>query len=567
MSTCAPPKVPSSRAEVGVSDKLYRLFLNSADAVPPQPVPPQVPPKGDKPLPTGCSGNGVTKTVVTFAGIDGSVDRLEAALHRSALIIEFAAAKGNDVHACFLGGALPPDALPPDALPPGTNKDKSVVEILNDYVSSEKILKNVPARNVHLFVGPREMGHLKSRDENVRKYLLNAKVVECFGPDSMDANGSGGVWIKSTSTDAATWLNVGSPTLLEWRTHVNKKWLQAVLEVEQGGNNVSDRQGFWLTLAEKDEKDDALVPSEGLLTPEGVGGGAMFARPTSAPFGLLQRRLLLRKPSDAWPEITFATEQLWLDLGTASESIAIGVKTFCFSTMKYIRSMSLPPIDRTLRIENLQFDVSCALCTLCTHETAGSKPWARFLDLRGQLGPCVSAGRNGNEALRVIHFRGPEMPPVTMLLPELYLRYTLQDYLVNLEGVDLGSFCVFGVMGFDDRHGIKTRFPNLSEAEQSDAARFHGLRIWRGVHSNPNDALGQVFTPDPSRSLLQGLGGVQEVAGKRVDSGTGTTTFHVLTHSADSLSGLAVKWVFAPGETNDMPCLDVDNDDFQKFVT
>ena len=193
-----------SRSVSGLTSNLYSLFVTEspASAALPQPMAPTAPTapvlvseRLPTPATTGCGMNGVTKTVIVIAGVNGKIKRLEAAMDRTKGIAKIAQGNGNALHYVFLGGALPPHGA----------KDEKVAERLVGLRSKGIPELGLKPDRVHLVAGPREIQALSlvasgNAEEAVKQYLASSKLVECLGPEWMDEKGSAGLWLKATGT-------------------------------------------------------------------------------------------------------------------------------------------------------------------------------------------------------------------------------------------------------------------------------------------------------------------------------------------------------------------------------
>ena len=174
----------------------------------------------------------------------------------------------------------------------------------------------------------------------------------------------------------------------------------------------------------------------------------------------------------------------------------------------------------------------------------------------------------------MVHWKGPSMPDVIMLLPEQYVRYALQDYYQELLPIgSVGACVVSGFLVLDDANNVAMRVPDVSEAEQLMAHEAMGSRIWKlsAAPKGRDESIKDILAAPPAwRSTLNYTIDAQQVlkAGQRLDSAAGRHIFYTRTSTSDPLSGLVVKWVFAPGEKDvcDMPTLDLANDDFETVV-
>jgi hypothetical protein len=362
---------------------------------------------------------------------------------------------------------------------------------------------------------------------------------------------------------------------MKWKDEFNRRWHEVAADPWSVRENQHAKWQFWRILGAQAALDEEQFPAQGLQSPLSGRAMAAFARETAA-FGTVRRTLAVDKKSRM-----HLPGDLWLDVGAASDSLYWAVSTWCHSTMNAINSHALPPLDRTPTLDDLQYDVSCTLSSLVQHTESTSTlapsvaPWANFGQLRGLLGPCVLAGRDGREVMRLVHWSGRGMPDVVMLLPEAYVRVVLQDYFHDLVAVsELGAQSTSGFAVLHNVNAVALRLPNLTEAEQADAAASMGTRIW-SVHPIPPTSSKElademIAAPKPWRALLRFSSHAEElVPGHRIESNASRTVFYTHQSSADPVAGLWVKWVFAPGASanaRDLPTLEVDNDAFETVV-
>lgn len=564
----------------GLASDLYSMLLT-------EPAPKSLP----VPVtPIGCGVKGVTKTLIVFAGLNGRRARLHAALERTKPTADVARANGNDVHFVFLGCALPQHGA----------HDEQVVDAMVEIATKGSAEFGIDAgANVHLIVGPQEIQALSmvasgAGSPSLGKYLAMSKFAECLGPEGMDEQGAGGCWLKCTSTQAgavvgrlpgvgvmgkdgprAEWVEAPAPlAAVAWKDAMNEYWRAIATDPAKVRDQSPGLWQFWMTIGVQSALDVEKLPAAGL----GAGEShalAVFARQTAA-FGVLRRTLLVNRQSRM-----LLPGDCWLDVGVASDSLFWATQTWCHGTMKALNEHAVPNVDRTPSMSELQYDVSCTLSSLVQHSEQGDTlsppiaPWANFGGLRGQLGPCVSAGRDGQEVMRVVHWTGPGVPDVVMLLPEAYVQFALKDYVNALvDSVMLGASSTSGFLVLDDSNVVAMRVPGVSEAEQGEAHRVLGPRLWKYTPRN-EDGVGatkQMEAGPAWRRLLRyrvagAPDGPELVPGQRISSSTGRSIFYTHTTAADSLSGLVVRWVFAPhtdvAHPRDLPTLDVDNGAFE----
>lgn len=618
-----------------LSNDLYNLLVSDTPQQLPPPLAPSAPAASSAPPvvleggesmepPTvadvGCRMAGITRTVFVIGGVNGSRERLKVALDKTVSLSRVASARGNQVHLAFLGGALPPH---------GSVAKETALQHMVSIAKSGSAEHGVSAENVHLIVGPREIqalsilaspamsdgDSLPVPPEDIREYLVRSKLLEWIGPSAPSSEdernifprrgASRGLWLKAVSTQGgsmvgkfpgvgvvgagnklrAEWISPPDEmtSLLDWKDKLNDRWRVVTLDPLRLRQTQPDRWQFWMTLGVQGTFDEESKPASGLELKRDESS-AVFSRPIM-PFGMIkstldiERRTLLSTPAETW-----------MDVGVVDTGVTWAVQTWCYGTSKVMNAHTLPMLDKTPSIAELQYDVSCTLSSLVQYADRAqgaleppSHPWANFGSMKGVLGPCVVGGREGQEVLRVIWWTSESAPSVTLLLPEAYVRHVLSDYYQDRLGlVSLGLRAVSGFLALSDEDEIPVRFPDLSEAEQSYAVQAFGSRIWRTGHGSASSrgscagALADMQSAPASwRSLLSyAVDGADSASsdalrpGQRVHTSSGSTIFYVHTTSADALMGLNVRWVFAPKEgtdvARDMPTLDVANDAFER---
>ena len=236
----------SARSVSGLASNLYAsLFVTESPiaAALPAPLVPTAPLLASERLPTpaatGCGMNGVTKSVVVIAGVNGKMARLQTALKKTEAIAKIAQGNGNALHYVFIGGALPPHGA----------ADEGVAGSLVELKANGIPELGLRADRVHLIAGPREIQALSlvnggNPNDPVTRYLANSKLAECLGPEWTDDNGTGALWIKSTGTQGgiivgklpgvgvmgangprAEWIKPPTPmSPIVWKDELNRRW-------------------------------------------------------------------------------------------------------------------------------------------------------------------------------------------------------------------------------------------------------------------------------------------------------------------------------------------------------
>jgi len=576
-----PPQPPrttmSSRATASaVTDDLYRMFLSNkqterSDETPAAPTTAHVQPRVTtlpQPAPTGCSGNGVTRTVIVIAGIDGNPARFRAAMEQTRYASAIAKHNGNRLEYAFLGGALSPSF------------GEEVLAQLVTLRKSGSVELGVNPEDVHLVIGPREMQALsivadRAEDSGgeLHEYLKHSVFFECIGPASMPDSGQRGIWLKTTpfgdvvgklpgvgvhgadGASRAEWIACPTPlSPVAWKDEVNRRWRKATADPWRCKQEdpSTHRWSFWQSVASGCQREHAhglQMPTKNLDL-AGNDAIAVFAC-QPAPFGTTRRSLRV----DAENNLLLAAD-LWLDLGSASDSLYWAVASYCSSTKQALAAAHKPPTpDRSMDAAELQFDVSATLSSLVQHEqrvdalTPPTQPYACVERLVGQLGPVVLGGRDNDEAMRVVQFSTAGVEDVLMLLSEAYLQLALKTHLQHTFGTYMrGARGVAGYLVLRDQYAIALKVPDLSASEREDAATQLGTRLWRlPVHLYEADEVADAIAKAPTVP-----------PGSPIPSPPGTTIFYTATDTMDPLTGLAVKWRFAPGGSGrDMPTLHV----------
>lgn len=443
------------------------------------------------PEPTGCALKGVTKTVITIPV--ESAERLDATLRLAKKSIDIALTNGNDVHLVMLGASA------------------ATATRMVDFKTNG--VQWIPAQNVHLVPG--NLSELKALSrEQATQYLQLCTPVVALGGEGPELDGA--MWAmmrgqRGVCKDRSKWRDA---TLARWNDVLN--------HVKMMG---TDDYLKWLSTQPTD------VPAF-YMDPEFLTDGATLVRPSSNVFSCTRRHLSVSPGlmlSDAeWSELTPCS---W------------HVSTWCGSTAAALAPPRMAYMDKSVTLDELQYDVNVVLTTLIQ---SGVKD---FLTLRGTLGPRVVAGRQGAEVLRTVQWDRRDSSFLT-LLPEAYVRHVLADY--DRSFVELASpgphtvLSSFLILPDDDV--VLLRFPDLTGAEQVDAANELGTRIWK--LPSKKVAFPALRTASP---------------GTRVDTVENQSVFFTVSDGDDALEGLVVRWAFAPGG-QDLPTLDSANEAYETVV-
>ena len=296
----------------------------------------------------------------------------------------------------------------------------------------------------------------------------------------------------------------------------------------------------------------------------------------SNPFGLLRRRLRVTASTGAHRPM-----EVWTATNTSGygPSAYWAVNTWCQTVSNTLdHKIHSPVFDRSLNATDFQYDVNLTLSTLLTFEVGGRKPYERsFSSMRGVVGPCVLAGRDGGEWLRAIFWStGVDDGGVLMLLPELYLQFMLQAYLETMQESWDDPPCTFvqGFMVLPNKDVLPIHVPGVTHAEQQQTAASMGPRIWRLSLSEFDGAADDVkyrtsaaseiqAAPPVWRDLVQFAVGEDKSEklkpGEKVHGNGERTSFFTSTPYSDSLSGLLVRWTLATSQSN-LPTITVDNE-------
>lgn len=371
----------------------------------------------------------------------------------------------------------------------------------------------LPKQNVHLMWGNLEELKSLSREESM-KYLRLCKAAIVLGGDAGDA-AEGAIWLMSRGQDVSE-----KSGTVSWTETTNVRWQDTLSSVEE-----MEMADFleWLS-----SQPRSSPPSAVFLT-----GGSTMARADGAVLATTRRRLRIAHGA-------VMAEAEWFELSPLS----ILVSTWCGSTAYSIAPPDILAPDRSVPLDLLQYDVSVVLSTLIAN---GVK---NFADLRGTLGARVVSGRENREVLRLVHWKADDAEYIT-LLPEMYVRFVLDDYYTSfMELSRAGPKSVlqsFVLLPADEL--VILEFPDLSGAEQKDANDEFGNRIWKLA---------------PNRRLLVPPLRVGR-PGEAIDNLENQTVFYAISDGGDSLEGLYVKWVLAPGGA-DLPTLDSAHSAFETVM-
>lgn len=204
----------------------------------------------------------------------------------------------------------------------------------------------------------------------------------------------------------------------------------------------------------------------------------------------------------------------------------------CGSTRAALEKLASLRINKSVPMDDLQYDVNCTLSSLVqaselTDGMQSAFPWTDVGTLQGRIGSIV---RLKMEAFRITFWTRLGAPDVVMLLPEAWIRFVLQDLSIDSKhSKDRAAYgCVFGsLVDLSAAEVITFRRPDLTEAEQL-CEQVLGPRLWRLDHGSV------------SRHSAYSAQGI---------------VFETLSLS-DPFYGVQVKWVFAPGEAMNQPTLD-----------
>lgn len=357
--------------------------------------------------------------------------------------------------------------------------------------------------NVHLVAG--DLNELKALSrEQAMQYLRRCSPVVVLGGEE---DGAGALWAAAR----------GQPLDI---ANAAERWSAMLSEVAKLG---TDEFLEWL----------ATQPAEAPPPRGFLKDGATLVRATPNALACTRRHL------DVGPGFMLCNAE-WSELSACSWHLS----TWCGSTAAALTPPPMAYMDKAVPLDELQYDVNVVLTTLIQ---SGVKD---FLAMRGVLGPCVVAGRGDSEIMRTVEWRGDGVGFLT-LLPEAYVRFVLADYDRNFTELSspgpstvLSSFLIL-----PDDDVVLLRFPDLTGAEQVDAAGELGSRIWK---------LPSKKVPLPALRLVP--------PGQRVDTVENQTVFYTASDSSDALEGLTVRWTFAPGG-RDLPTLDSANEAFETVVT
>lgn len=289
-----------------------------------------------------------------------------------------------------------------------------------------------------------------------------------------------------------------------------------------------------------------MPPSAFGEKPVGIFGASRAGAAAAAPVALTERSIL-------WTEEDVpACMARWVRL--ARGQVSWGLVTHCRSTARAV-SPHPNPIDRSAHPGSLQFDVSVALASLKDFidpkppDPKHPKPFEKAVgDLKGALGPCVSAGVGG-QPHRVVWLTAPGVRGgVVMLLPEAYLQRAFPEYLAGSGQHDDGPCAVAcGFLALSAAEAIPLKVHGLQVDEvESRVFWMRDSRHWSDATTGEAlDAMrsARAARDHPVRLVAPG----QDVGDSKL--------YYYSASSNDGLAGIRVR--VANGNTA-MPMLDAD---------
>jgi hypothetical protein len=526
---CIKYLVEKSKMTSTVTSELYRLFLSdstahttttptsfsyvssqSAHATTPLSKSPALVrarrAAGPLPVPVGCAVKGLTKTIVTVPV--SSPDRLDTILRLVQSPIKTALANGNDVHLLFLGASA---ATVPRLVEMATNGVEG-----SDFT--------IAAANIHLVAVHLVELKALSRDQAFQ-YLQACTPAACFGGDGPDA--AGALWVigaaAGTAADADASSSSSTPVATPaWKEKTIVKWRAMLQKME------AESTAAFLNLL--DSMPSPPPPVHGFLKD---GSTLVRLADSAAAFSCMRRHYVCGSDH-------LLCGEEWAELSSTSWHVC----TWCHSTATALTSahQSTEYVDRSVKLDELQYDVNIVLSTLIK---AGATD---FLNLRGLLGPSVVYGRGGKEVLRVVQWsydddEGKSGGFLT-LIPESYVRFVLSDMSAANTELYFSGPQVFtnGFMFLPHQDAVMLDLPDLSSVEQIDEAAELKNRVWR---------LPDTMKKVPLPALRTGTSGsvIDTVENQLV-------FFTVSTDSSEcNLEGLTVRWAFADSK-RDLATLD-----------
>lgn len=385
-----------------------------------------------------------------------------------------------------------------------------------------------------LLAGAHELSFLSRRvraDGPMLAYLRIAKLFACVrgSAAALRPDGSNGVWVLPAAPitfEHAALAPRDERDMVAWSEERNAQYSNFV---RRYGANDGDADELQRLLQAYTTRVAETVPLAGFAK-HAIG---LVGTVDGPPFATVERTLAWMDASrgQMWP----ATREQWASTGAldASDlSASLLVATWCLNTETSL-TVRRRATATSSAIDELQREVDACVGTL---KTMGLGYEGRAMDMQGVIGPVTDTTRDDGVPMRVVWWTLEGTPPVLMLLPEAYVRTTMEHYDMDEEQAHGTPFlCARSVIV-------------LPEDEQGCAASANRARCFAML--NPCNTI------PPMISLLESapLFTTQQFAqahGKGRDNSTPGVAY-TCTDSHDHLCGLRVRW-------ND-GVLDVDTD-------
>ena len=435
-------------------------------------------------------------------------------------------------------------------------------------------------------VGRRELARfVDAPSETLCRYLRHALLVDCL----VDLSGESRTWVFGAGSPVGGRTPpapIPSPPPVEssdadriaWKCAVNdqfRHWVERTGTNDEGVVTNAALQAAYLGRNGGEPRQEPL--DQPTLSPPAVvrGDGCAMGWETTAPFAILSSAFQPYEVVEA--EATSARRDRVPERGasvahipTADACSGWAAMTTC-GALRVAMCPAIFPIDRSVGLHELQYDVSTVVMSLLAYTTAeGTRPfYQRCHRLRGTTGPCVLGGREAAETMRLSWWwletddtdnRGSG---VVLLFPEAYIRLALADCDVHRTvATPTPTTCVCSVLTLPHTATIPMEFGDVTPDELDDTRDYFGRRAWLVPpllpHTPSLAAPARAFPTlelSPYRTPHDADDATAHRIGQPLEDGH-ATTWCVSTSDADTLTGLHVRLVLAPG-AEDMPTLDL----------
>ena len=437
-------------------------------------------------------------------------------------------------------------------------------------------------------VGRRELARfVEAPSETFHRYMRRALLVDCL----VDPFSKARTWVfgAGSPVDGKTPLAAMPATppssctdedRIAWKCAVNeqfRRWVERV-GAKDGGLDADANAALQTVYLGRNHSEHLHEPlSRMKWSPPDVvrSDECAMGWDAAAPFAILSRAW---QPYEVHEAETTSVRHDWLDrrnasiahLPTGGACSGWAVATTC-GALRVAMCPAMLPIDRSVGLHELQYDVSTVVMSLLAYTTAeGTRPfYQRCHRLRGLTGPCVLGGREASETMRLSWWwleaddtddRGVG---VVLIFPEAYIRLALADCNVHRAiATPTPTMSVASVLTLPHTSTIPMEFGDVTPDELDDTRDYFGRRAWLvpRLPSHP-PALATpahafpALESSPYRTPNEADDAIAHRIGQPLEDGH-ATTWCVSTNDADSLTGLHVRLVLAPG-AEDMPALDL----------